>query len=409
MFILKHYLGNKFKRMNEIIDSFNDMESNYINLEACCSYPFESVLEAQKAPIYLLPTEGTIGNRYFPNMDSIEQIDIYAEELLLNLFNIQNIGYCATTQPHSGTQANQIVYNAILNDGDTIISLDSKSGGHISHNKFVKNICIKNYGLTDKNEINYEEIDYLVKKHKPKLVIIGASSFANSIDYQQIIKISHSHNSLVLVDICHTVLYILGRQYPTPLPGADFVTFTMDKTLRGPQGGILIYKKEFSKKINYSIFPKTQGGPLQSLQFAKLACLVELNNINLSEYAKDVQNNTKIMNNYFVDKGVSTYSNDNSTHIILINTKQFGLTGFEAESLLFKNHILANKNIVPCDSELPNITSGIRFGTTFITNQSYKRNDVENLSEYILKILMHKKVDEYYMNFIKKYNINSAN
>ncbi len=409
MFTLKYFLGDRFERMNEIIDSFNSMESNYINLEACCSYPFNSVLEAQKAPIYLLPTEGTVGNRYFPNMDSIEQIDIYAEELLLNIFGLTKNNYSATTQPHSGTQANQIVYNAILNDGDTVISLDPKSGGHISHNKFAKRIHIKNYSLTVNNEINYEEIEILTKKYNPKLVIIGASSFANSIDYQRIINIAHNNNSLVLVDICHTVLYVLGKRYPSPFPNADFVTFTMDKTLRGPQGGILIYKNEFSKKINYSIFPQTQGGPLQSLQFAKLACLIELNNIDLSKYAKDVQNNAKIMNEYLISKGISTFSTDNSTHIVLINTKQFGLTGQEAEDLLFKNHILANKNIIPYDSELPNITSGIRLGTTFITNQSYKKSDIEELSEYIAQTLLDKKVDKTYINFINKYNINSAN
>ena len=156
MFLIDKFFEGKNNRMNKIIDSFNDMTMKYLNLEACCSYPFASVLDAQKAPIYLLPTEGTLGNRYFPNMDSIDEIDTYSEELLLDLFGLNENEFGATTQPHSGTQANQIVYNALLNDGDIVLSLDPKSGGHISHNKFCKKINVENYGLTENNQIDYE-------------------------------------------------------------------------------------------------------------------------------------------------------------------------------------------------------------------------------------------------------------
>ena len=276
MYQIKKYLGSEYNRINKIIDSFNSLTKSHINLAACCSYPFESVLEAQSAPTYLLPTEGVIGNRFFPEMNCIDDIEKYAEEIILHIFKLTKKEYKATTQPHSGTQANQIVYNAVLEDGDTIISLDTKSGGHVSHNKFVKNINVCNFGLTNNNEIDYKSFENTIKREHPKLVIIGASSFPNKIDYQRIIKISHDNGALVLADICHTVLFILGNVYPTPFPNVDFVSFTMDKTLRGPQGGILIYKAEFSNAIDYSIFPKTQGGPLQSAQFAKLIGLVEL-------------------------------------------------------------------------------------------------------------------------------------
>lgn len=404
MFLINKFLGEKYKRINKIIDSFNDMTINYINLEACCSYPFSSVLEAQKAPIYLLPTEGTVGNRYFPNMDSIEEIDIYAEDLLLRLFELDNTVFGATTQPHSGTQANQIVYNALLNDGDTVLSLDSRSGGHISHNKFCKSINVINYGLTNDNQIDYEAIEIMIKKHHPKLVIVGASSFANDINYKKIIEIAHQSGAYVLADLCHTVLYVLGKCYSSPFPDVDFVTFTMDKTLRGPQGGVLIYRKNFEKQINYSIFPVTQGGPLQSIQFAKLACLVELEKIDLTKYACTVQKNAKIMNKIFISNGINTYSSDNKTHIILIDTKQFGLSGIQAEELLFENHILANKNIIPNDNERPEIASGIRLGTTYITNQNYCKNDIEKLAESIAKIFIDKSIGNDYEYFITKYN-----
>ena len=406
MYRIKKFLGKEYERMNQIIDSFNSMESFYINLEACCSCPYESVLEAQKAPVFILPTEGVPGNRYFPNMESIEEIDVYSEELILHLFGLSENTYRATTQPHSGTQANQIVYNAVLKDGDVILSLNTKSGGHISHNKFGKNITVVNFGLLN-NEIDYKQILYLTQKYHPKLIVIGASSYPNMIDYQKIIQMAHENDSLVLADICHTALYILGKVYPTPFPDADFVSFTMDKTLRGPQGGVLIYKKDFSAMINYSIFPLTQGGPLQSLQFAKLACLIELNNTNLNEYAQKVQHNAQIMNNEFSSSNIRTFSYDNKTHIILIDTNSINMTGLEAERLLFSKNILSNKNMIPNDIRSPQITSGLRLGVTYITNQGYTDADIIKLSNYIISVLKRQDVsNDICIELLKKYNKN---
>ena len=384
---IKKLLGSDYDRINKIIDSFNTMSKSYINLTACCSYPFKTVLEAQSAPTFILPTEGVSGNRFFPEMNCIEDIEKYSEEIILKIFKLNNLNYKATTQPHSGTQANQIVYNAILNDGDTVLSLDTRSGGHVSHNKFVKNIKLSNFGLTNNYEINYDELEQLIINEHPKLVIIGASSFPNRIDYKRIITLSHEYGALVLADLCHTVLFVLGSVYPSPFPDVDFATFTMDKTLRGPQGGILLYKSKFSDIIDYSIFPKTQGGPLQSTQFAKLVGLIELQRINIFDYAKRVQNNAKLINDYIQSCGYSTYSTDNSTHIILLNSDQFNIDGAKAERLLFENNILANKNMVPNDKRSPSITSGIRFGSTYITNQNYSEDDIKTLSDFIIKIL----------------------
>lgn len=390
MYQIKKLLGGDYDRINKIIDSFNGMSKSYVNLTACCSYPFKKVLEAQSAPTFILPTEGVSGNRFFPEMSCIEDIEKYSEEIILKLFNLNGLGYKATTQPHSGTQANQIVYNAILNDGDAVLSLDTKSGGHVSHNKFVKNIKLSNFGLTSNYEVDYDELESLIVNEHPRLVIIGASSYPNKIDYKRIIALSHKHGALVLADLCHTVLFVLGNVYPSPFPDVDFATFTMDKTLRGPQGGILLYKSEFSDIINYSIFPKTQGGPLQSTQFAKLVGLVELQRIDIPEYAKQVQINAKIMNDYFKACGYSTYSTDNSTHIILLDSDQFYIDGAKAEHLLFANNILANKNMIPNDKRSPSITSGIRLGSTYITNQNYSEYDIKILCDIIIKVLEQK-------------------
>lgn len=408
MYHIKKFLGSEYNRINQIIDSFNYMTKSYINLEACCSLPFKTVMQAQSAPTYLLPTEGVVGNRFFPKINCIDDIEKYSESTILDLFELNHSKFKATTQPHSGTQSNQIVYNAILNDGDSVISLDTKSGGHISHNKFVKNIRVYNFGLTPDYDIDYEILENLLVTKKPKLVIIGASSFPNTIKYKRIIELAHKHDALVLADICHTVLFVLGKIYPSPFPDADFVSFTMDKTLRGPQGGILIYKSDFEKVINYSIFPQTQGGPLQSMQFAKLVGLAELQNINIFEYAKQVQLNAKVINETFLNNGYLTFSKDNSTHIILINTEQFNLNGYEAEKLLFENKILTNKNIIPNDKQSPEITSGIRLGSTCITNQNYSQEDVKKLSEIIIQVLNKEKYDKEVLNeIILRYNTGS--
>ena len=391
MFLLKSFLGNEYERVNKIIDSYNNVQNNYINLEACCSYPFVNVLKAQEYPMFTLPTEGMVGERYFPCFESMDDIDIYTEELVLNLLQLDKEIYGVCNQPHSGTQANQIVYNSVLNDGDTVLSLNPKSGGHISHNKFAKNIKVINYGLTSNFLINYDEISILASKYHPKLIIVGASSYPNDIDYKQIAKIAHKNGSYLMVDACHTILYIMANLYSNPFPDVDFVTFSLEKVLRGPQGGILIYKKHFQKKISYSVFPLTQGGPLQSVQFAKLLCFIELSKINIKDYALGVQQRAQIVGCALNDNGIKTFSKDYKTHILLVNVTPYALTGNIAEHLFYENHILVNKNQIPFDNQSPHITSGIRFGTTCISNLNYTYEDTKLLADNIVSLLLYKK------------------
>ena len=381
---------------------------------ACCSYPFNSVLEAQKYPMFTLPTEGMVGKRYFPSFESMDEIDNYTEEIVLDLLELSPIDYKVCNQPHSGTQANQIVYNAILQDGDTILSLSPKCGGHISHNKFIKKINVINYELDTSMDINYSQIQILSQKHKPKLIIIGASSYPNNIKYDIIGKIAHENKSYFMVDACHTILYIMGKEYSNPFPYVDFLTFSLEKVLRGPQGGILIYRnnKEFKNKISYSVFPVTQGGPLQSIQFSKLLCFVELSNINIQEYALNVQNLAKIINNTLGNNNIETFSKDHKTHIILIDVTKFGMTGVEAEQLFYNNNILVNKNQIPGDKLPPHVASGIRFGTTSLSNLGYDEKDTIILGDCIAQLLTNKKVDKSKLEYlISKYHstINISN
>lgn len=412
MYLLKKFLGDDYERVNRIIDSYNNVQNNYINLEACCSYPFPNVLKAQEYPMFTLPTEGMVNSRFFPTFESMDDIDNYTEELVLNLLNIDNYDYKVCNQPHSGTQANQIVYNSILKDGDKILSLDPKSGGHISHNKFSKNIDVINYGLTSEHLIDYKQIEDLASRHKPKLIIVGASSYPNDINYKKIARIAHNNDSYMMVDACHTILYIMAGVYSNPFPDVDFVTFSLEKVLRGPQGGILIYRKQFDKSIAYSVFPLTQGGPLQSVQFAKLLCFVELTNLDIKKYALDVQQRAEIIGSRLKAKGINTYSLDYKTHIILIDVTPFNLNGVKAEQLFYNNFMLVNKNQIPQDKLPPQIASGIRLGTTCISNLAYTIDDTVYLSNCIAELLLNKKIEISPLEkLINKYhrNINISN
>lgn len=412
MYLLKKFLGKDYERVNRIIDSYNNVQNNYINLEACCSYPFPNVLKAQEYPMFTLPTEGMVNSRFFPNFDSMDDIDIYTEELVLKLLNIQQYDYKVCNQPHSGTQANQIVYNSILENGDIILSLDPKSGGHISHNKFSKNIKVINYGLTSEHLIDYKHIEELASFHKPKLIIIGASSYPNDINYKRIAQIAHSNNAYIMVDACHTILYIMGGVYSNPFPDVDFVTFSLEIVLRGPQGGILIYRNRFANSIEYSVFPLTQGGPLQSIQFAKLLCFVELANLDIKKYALAIQERAKIIGNRLTAKGIKTYCLDYKTHIILIDVTPFKLNGAEAELLFYDNYMLINKNQIPKDKLPPQIASGIRLGTTCISNLEYTLEDTMYLGDCIAELLLNPKMElSSIEKLINKYhkNINISN
>ena len=358
-----------------ITDSFYKIYNGYINLCACCSYPFDSVLNAMSIPIYMIPTEGVVGKRYFPEVKFIDDIELESETILLNLFKTQDYG--VNIQPHSGTQANQIIYNAILNDTDVVLSLSPKDGGHISHTKLSgKHNKVVHYLLNDNLDIDLILLEKLIIDNKPKLLIVGTSSYSKSIDFKSISFIAHKYNCYVLADICHYVLFILGETMNSCVPYVDFITFTMDKLLRGPQGGIILYKKEFKDKINYSVFPTSQGGPLQSTLFAKYMCCCELSKLDISLYAKRVLKNTQLLVETFRKRKIPLVYDRYDNHIILINTSILGINGKNAERLLFKGKILSNKNQIPFDKNSLETPSGIRIGSTCITNLNFDAEDV---------------------------------
>lgn len=379
-------------KINLISDAFYKIYNGYINLCACCSYPFQSVLDVLSIPIHMTPTEGLPGKRYFPDLSYLNDIELLSEKILLNLFNATDL-YGATIQPHSGTQANQIVFNTILSLNDIVLSLSPKEGGHISHTKLSgKGNKVIHYRLGSNNEIDYDYIEKLCFKYKPKLIIVGTSSYSKAIDFKKISTIAHKHNAYLLADISHWVLFILGKTVSSCIPYADFITFTLDKLLCGPQGGILLYKLSFKKDIDYAVFPVSQGAPLQNYLFAKYACLLELTKISLTDYAHVVNENAVLLAHTLRNNGLYIVTESINNHIILVNTSKNDLNGVMAENLLFKAKLLCNKNQIPDDKYDADNPSGIRLGTTCISNLNFSRKDIVLLGDIISEILINKTI-----------------
>ena len=408
MYILKRFLGDEFEHFNAILNKYNSEQNTFINLTACVSYPFQEVLDVQSMPLATVPTEGTRGKRYFPSVNSIDEIENYAEELGLKLFQIKKSSYKISIQPNSGTQANQIVYNAILKNGDTVLALSPKDGGHISHIKLgCRDIRPVYFSLNKNLEIDYELLEKQIIEMHPKLVIAGASSYIKEFDYQKIHSITSRYKVPLMADICHSVLYIMGNLHKDIFPFVDFATFTMDKLLCGPQGGILVYKSEYDSKIATSIFPKTQGGPIQNSLFAKAMCFLKLNTINIQEYAETVINNANLLINELKSENVKVINDIAYNHIILIDLTYSGTTGKCIEEKLFKNGILVNRNQIPNDTQSALITSGIRIGTVPITNLNYSEDDLKKLGKYLATIINGETpLKETFLYLIEKYHNN---
>lgn len=413
MYILKRFLGNEFERFNNIINKYNLEQNTYINLTACVSYPFQEVLDVQAMPLATVPTEGTRGKRYFPSVESIDAVENYAEELGLSLFHIEDFSYKISVQPNSGTQANQIVYNAILSNGDTVLALSPKDGGHISHTKLgCRDIHPVYFTLNKDFEIDYELLERQIITESPKLVIVGASSYIKEFDYQKIYSVTSRYNVPLMADICHSVLYIMGKVHKSIFPYVDFATFTMDKLLCGPQGGVIVYKKMYDAQINASIFPKTQGGPIQNSLFSKTMCFLKLNSTNVHKYAKAVIDNTNLMINILKSENIKVINDTAYNHIILIDVTDKNASGKKVEETLFKYGILVNRNLIPNDKKNALITSGIRIGTVPLTNLNYSQDDIISLGKYLADVITGEiPQKEIFFHLIEKYHksINISN
>lgn len=366
------------KRLNESIELI--ASENVVSLD---------ILEATGSVLTNKYAEGYPGKRYYGGCSNVDEAEILAQERILKMFRADN--YSANVQPHSGSQANMAVMLAVLEAGETILGMDLSAGGHLTHgmqlNFSGKLFRAVSYGINSEGLLDYDEIQKIAEKEKPKLIIAGASAYSRTIDFKKFSEIAKSVGAYLLCDVAHIAGLIVAELQPSPVGHADFITTTTHKTLRGPRGGVILCKKEFEKQINSAIFPGIQGGPLMHIIAAKAVAFHEALQPDFIEYQTQIVKNAKIMADTFMKNNIPIISGGTDNHLMLLDLRSVGITGKKAQDLLEEFGITVNKNGIPNDPEKPWITSGIRIGTPAITTRGFKEKECEGVAEIIINIL----------------------
>ena len=328
--------------------------------------------------------EGYPAKRYYGGCECVDVVENIAIERACKLFGAK----FANVQPHSGAQANMAVYFALCDVGDTIMGMSLADGGHLTHGSPVnmsgKNYHFISYGLTNDGFIDYDQLEKLAKENKPKLIVAGASAYPRAIDFERISKVAKEVGAYFMVDMAHIAGLVAAGQHQSPVPYADVVTTTTHKTLRGPRGGmILTNDEEIAKKINKSIFPGTQGGPLMHVIAAKAVCLGEALKPEFKAYGEQVVKNAQALAKGLLARGFDLVSGGTDNHLMLVDLRPFSITGKELEKKLDEVYITVNKNAIPNDPDKPFVTSGVRIGTPAVTTRGLVEEDMEKIAEFI--------------------------
>src|SRR6185437_9041260 len=338
-------------------------QEEHIELIASENYVSRAVMEAQGSVLTNKYAEGYPNKRYYGGCKYVDKVEQLAIDRAKQLFGAEY----ANVQPHSGSQANQAVYFAVLQPGDTVLGMSLAHGGRRTHNKKVnlsgKLFNFISYGLNEKEEIDYEEVEHLALVNKPKLIVAGASAYALEINFSRFRDIADECGAMLMVDMAHYAGLIAAGEYPNPVPYADFVTSTTHKTLRGPRGGLILAKAEYEKLINSSIFPSLQGGPLEHVIAAKAVAFKEALQPEFRDYQSQVKKNAVALAESLVKRGLRVVSGKTQSHLMLVDLRPKNITGKLAEEALGEANITTNKNAIPNDPEKPFVTSGIRLGT----------------------------------------------
>jgi len=369
------------------IQAENHRQEEHIELIASENYVSHAVMEAQGSQLTNKYAEGYPGKRYY---GGCEYVDI-AEQLAIDRIKKIYGAEAANVQPNSGSQANQAVFMAFLQPGDTIMGMSLAEGGHLTHgmklNMSGKWFNVVAYGLNEKEEIDYDRMEALAHEHKPKLIIAGASAYALKIDFARFAKVAKAVGAIFMVDMAHYAGLIAAGVYPNPVPHADVVTSTTHKTLRGPRGGIILMKAEHEKAINSAIFPGLQGGPLMHVIAAKAVAFKEAMSKDFKLYQEQVAANALVMCKVLIERGLRIVSGRTESHVFLVDLQAKNLTGKEAEAALGRAHITVNKNAIPNDPQKPMVTSGIRIGTPAMTTRGFKELEAEKLAHLVADVL----------------------
>ena len=371
------------------IDAELNRQRDKIELIASENIVTPAVMEAMGSVLTNKYAEGYPGHRYYGGCEYVDKVETLAIERAKKLFNAN----FANVQAHCGASTNMAVYFAFLKPGDTIMGMDLSQGGHLSHGSPV-NISgtyfnVVHYGVDKETEmIDYADIEAKAKEHQPKLIVAGASAYPRIIDFERIANIAHENGALLLVDMAHIAGLVAAGLHPSPVPYADIVTTTTHKTLRGPRGGlILTNNEEYAKKINKSIFPGLQGGPLMHVIAAKAVAFGEALKPEFREYAENIVKNAKAFAEGLKAEGFRLVSGGTDNHLILVDVRNKNLTGKEAEKLLDNIGITCNKNTIPFDPASPFVTSGIRLGTPAATTRGFKEEDFKEVASIMGLVL----------------------
>ncbi len=381
-------LTNELAQVDPEIASFinKELKRQQAKIELIASENFTSkaVMMAQGTVLTNKYAEGYPGKRYYGGCEFVDKIEDLARERAKRLFGAEH----ANVQPHSGSQANMAVYFAILEPGDTILGMDLAHGGHLTHGSPVnisgKYFKVVSYGVSkETGTIDYDEVERLAIKHRPKLVLAGASAYPRVINFARFKEIADRVGAYLMVDMAHIAGLVAAGLHPSPVPYADFVTTTTHKTLRGPRGGMILCRKKFAQAIDKAIFPGIQGGPLMHVIAAKAVALKEALQPEFIEYQKMVVANAKALAGRLIEHGYNLVSGGTDNHMMLVDLRNKGITGKQAETWLDEVNITVNKNAVPFDSEKPQVTSGIRIGTPAVTSRGMNTETMVEIADII--------------------------
>jgi glycine hydroxymethyltransferase len=370
------------------VQNENRRQEEHIELIASENYTSPAVMQAQGSQLTNKYAEGYPGKRYYGGCENVDVVEILAIERCKQMFGAN----FANVQANSGSQANQAVFLALLQPGDTIMGMSLAEGGHLTHgmplNMSGKWFKVVSYGLDANEAIDYDAMERLAHEHRPKLIIAGASAYSLKIDFERFARVAKAIGAFFLVDMAHYSGLIAGGVYPNPVPHADVVTSTTHKGLRGPRGGIIVTNDEaIAKKINSAIFPGIQGGPLMHVIAGKAVAFKEALQPDFKAYQQQVVDNARVLAETLIERGLRIVSGRTESHVMLVDLRPKNLTGKEAEAILGDAYMTCNKNGIPNDPQKPMVTSGVRLGTPAMTTRGFKEEQARQTAHLIADVL----------------------
>ena len=381
----------KDKQIEKIIAAEEDRQRHNIELIASENYCSKDIMDAVGSCLTNKYAEGYPSRRYYGGCINVDASEALAIERACELFHAEH----ANVQPHCGSSANMAVYRSVLEQGDRILGMSLDAGGHLTHGyrlSFSGNDYESfSYGVDRESEmIDYDELERLANKVRPKMIVAGASAYPRFIDYERFRQIADEVGAYLMVDMAHIAGLIAAGLHPSPVPYADFVTSTTHKTLRGPRGGLILCKEQYAKKLDRAVFPGIQGGPLCHVIAGKAICFYEAMQPEFAEYQKQVLKNAKALMNTLKKEGFRIVSGDTDNHMVLVDVKNsLGITGKQLETRLDEINITVNKNSIPFDEEKPAYTSGVRLGTPAMTTRGFKEEEFIEVGEIISMVAHH--------------------